>query len=203
VYFQASRFLGLSEEMGQSSQKPISPTPLPEYTIVVLGSDGVGKTSLCLHFVKGEFPETVDSSVTDSYRKMVKPHFMLDIIDISDSGNNALVDLFLRSGQGFILVYSVIDQLSFEKMETFRENIFRVKGSKDVPVMLVANKLDLKDQRVVSTEQGEKLAKQFGYPSRFSEISAREKTNVDQLFLDFATELSQTVGPTIRIRKKW
>ena len=57
----------------------------------------------------------------------------------------------MRSGEGFLLVFSVTDRTSFEEVSRFHKQILRVKDRDEFPIMLVGNKADLQPQRVVST----------------------------------------------------
>ena len=56
----------------------------------------------------------------------------------------------MRSGEGFLLVFSVTDRTSFEEVSRFHKQILRVKDRDEFPIMLVGNKADLQQQRVVS-----------------------------------------------------
>ena len=56
----------------------------------------------------------------------------------------------MRSGEGFLLVFSLTDRNSFEEIFKFHKQILRVKDRDEFPMMLVANKCDLEHQRVVS-----------------------------------------------------
>ena len=55
----------------------------------------------------------------------------------------------MRSGEGFLLVFSVTDRTSFEEVSRFHKQILRVKDRDEFPIMLVGNKADLAQQRVV------------------------------------------------------
>ncbi len=57
---------------------------------------------------------------------------------------------YMRSGEGFLLVFSLTDRNSFEEIYKFHKQILRVKDRDEFPMMLVANKCDLEHQRVVS-----------------------------------------------------
>lgn len=94
----------------------------------------------------------------------------------------------MKNGQGFVLVYSIIAQSTFNDLPDLREQILRIKESDKVPMMLVGNKADLADQRVITTEQGESLAKRFD--CHFLEVSARTKLNVDQIFYDLIRQIN-------------
>ena len=58
-------------------------------------------------------------------------------------------DLYMKNGQGFVLVYSITAQSTFNDLQDLREQILRVKDTDDVPMVLVGNKCDLEDERVV------------------------------------------------------
>jgi len=57
----------------------------------------------------------------------------------------------MRDGKGFLLVYSICDKQSFDKVQELREKILRTKDSSDVPMVIVGNKCDLEDERQVPT----------------------------------------------------
>ena len=89
----------------------------------------------------------------------------------------AMRDLYMKNGQGFVLVYSITAQSTFNDLQDLREQILRVKDTDDVPMVLVGNKCDLEDERVVGKDQGLNLARQFNNCS-FMETSAKAKIGV-------------------------
>ena len=62
---------------------------------------------------------------------------------------SAMREQYMRSGEGFLLVFSVIDRNSYEEIYKFHKQILRVKDRDEFPMILVANKCDLEHQRVV------------------------------------------------------
>ena len=84
-----------------------------------------------------------------------------------------------REGQGFVLVYSIASRATFDRLETFRQSMLRVKRSEPV-FMLVGNKCDKAYEREVSREEGAALARKFG--CEFLETSAKTAQNVERLF---------------------
>jgi len=56
---------------------------------------------------------------------------------------------YMRSGEGFLIVYSITSRPSFEEVHTFTQQILRVKDSENSPIVIVANKSDLEYERVV------------------------------------------------------
>ncbi len=65
-------------------------------------------------------------------------------------------DLYMKNGQGFILVYSITSQATFNDLMDIKDQIMRVKDiGADIPMVLVGNKNDLEDERVVGKQNGE------------------------------------------------
>lgn len=84
---------------------------------------------------------------------------------------------------GILLVYDVTDQKSFENIKTWFGNVEQ-HASEDVNKILIGNKCDWEDRRVVSKEQGQALADSLGVP--FVEASAKSNVNVEDAFLSLA-----------------
>ena len=61
---------------------------------------------------------------------------------------------YMRTGEGFLLVFSVTDRSSFDEIERFHKQILRVKDRDQFPMILVGNKCDLKNERTVSETDG-------------------------------------------------
>jgi len=126
---------------------------------------------------------------------------MLEILDTAGTEQfTAMRDLYMKNGQGFVLVYSIIAQSTFNDLSDLREQILRVKDADQVPMMLVGNKSDLGDQRVVTTDKGEELAKKFS--CAFMEASAKTKSNVDQIFHDLIRQINKLSPPPGGEKKK-
>jgi GTPase SAR1 family protein len=64
---------------------------------------------------------------------------------------SAMREQYMRSGEGFLLVFAVTDKASFDEMYKFHRQILRVKDRDEFPMLMVGNKADLEHQRVVST----------------------------------------------------
>jgi len=90
---------------------------------------------------------------------------------------------YFRGAQGILLVYDVTDRRSFESIRNW---ISQIQQHADVHVnkILVGNKCDMLDEKVVSTEEGQKLAKEFNID--FWEASAKNDINVEQSFIQIA-----------------
>ncbi|KAM7375099.1 hypothetical protein PAMA_014268 [Pampus argenteus] len=162
-----------------------------EYKVVVLGSGGVGKSALTVQFVTGTFIEKYDPTIEDFYRKEIEVDSSPSVLEILDTAGTeqfaSMRDLYIRNGQGFILVYSLVNQQSFQDIKPMRDQIIRVKRYQQVPVVLVGNKVDLEEEREVSPSEGQALAEDWGCP--FMETSAKSKTMVDELFAEIVRQM--------------
>lgn len=163
-----------------------------EYKVVMLGSGGVGKSALTVQFVTGQFAERYDPTVEDFYRKEIEVEGQPATLEILDTAGTeqfaSMRDLYIRNGQGFILVFSIVSEQSFNDIKQMRQQICRVKANDKVPIILVGNKVDLRHERQVQTSQGQALAKEWNCP--FFEASAKAKNNVDELFAQAVNEMN-------------
>merc|ERR1711990_655273 len=125
---------------------------------------------------------------------------LLDVLDTAGQEEySAMREQYMRTGEGFLLVYSITSRNSFEEISTFHQQILRVKDRDFFPVVVVANKCDLDNERQVGTHEGKDLAKHFG--CRFIETSAKQRINVDEAFGNLVREIrkynkEQTAGRT-------
>ncbi|KAM9960298.1 hypothetical protein ACTFIW_009427 [Dictyostelium discoideum] len=153
-------------------------------SLCIMGDGGVGKTAVTIQFISNHFVYYYDPTIEDSYRKQCLVDdqvYMLDILDTAGQDElTAMRDQWIRSCEGFILVYSVTSRSSFDQIQFFREQIIRVLDSDDVPIMMIGNKIDLDDERQVTFQEGKDLARCLGMS--FMEVSAKNRTNVEEVF---------------------
>lgn len=139
---------------------------------------------------------------------------MLEILDTAGTEQfTAMRDLYMKNGQGFLLVFSIASSVTLTDLIELREQILRVKDGENVrldrsgkknplwlpwlliflfqvPMVLVGNKCDLEEERMVSREQGMELSQQWG-GKPFYETSARFKINVDEVFYDLVRQINR------------
>lgn len=96
-------------------------------------------------------------------------------------------DLYIRNGQGFIIAFSLTSKQSFHDIKLIREQIVRVKGTDQVPIVLAANKMDLAE-RDVTRDEINKLASEWNVP--FIETSAKQCKNIDDLFTEIVKQMN-------------
>ncbi|KAM0754369.1 ras-domain-containing protein [Meredithblackwellia eburnea MCA 4105] len=155
---------------------------LREYKLVVVGGGGVGKSALTIQFIQSHF---------DSYRKQCVIDEEVALLDVLDTAGqeeySAMREQYMRTGEGFLLVYSITSRSSFDEIGTFHQQILRVKDKDYFPVIVVANKCDLEYERQVGGHEGRALAEHFG--CRFIETSAKQRLNVDEAFSNLVREI--------------
>lgn len=95
--------------------------------------------------------------IADSYRKQCVIDEEVALLDVLDTAGqeeySAMREQYMRTGEGFLLVYSITSRQSFEEITTFQQQILRVKDKDYFPMVVVGNKCDLEGEREV-TRQG-------------------------------------------------
>lgn len=176
-----------------------------DYKIVVLGAGGVGKSSVTVQFVQGVYVESYDPTIEDSYRKQIEVDGRACDLEILDTAGvaqfTAMRELYIKSGKGFLLVYSVTDANSLKELLALREQVLRIKDSDSVPMVLIGNKCDLDDDRVVTIDDGIAVSHEWGLVP-FYETSAMYKTNVDEAFVDVVRQIMRKEAQTSLEKKQ-
>ncbi len=156
-----------------------------ELKLVVLGTGAVGKSAVTVQFVQGVFITRYDPTIEDCYRKAMEVDGEQVVIDILDTAGTeqfgSMRDLYMKEGDGFVFVYSIVARASFTELLDMKQQLERVRDGAPVPLILLGNKADLADERVVSQESGRERAAQWG--AMFSECSAKMTTGVSEAFV--------------------
>ena len=151
---------------------------------MLLGDTGVGKSSLMFRFTEGEFKSSLIGTAGVDYKmKNIEFGGKSVKIQIWDTAGQeryrTLTKAYYRGAAGVILVYDVTDPVSFENLEYWLKKI-KKHGDENVEILLLGNKIDLINERVVTSEQSEQLAESKGVSCY--ETSAKDSINVDKAF---------------------
>ena len=164
------------------------------YKVIVVGDAGVGKTSLARRYTTGQFDESYLFTLgVDFFTKQIKLKGNLNIkLVIYDTGGQERFDfirgLYFEGAAGAVIAYDITDQRSFSRVNHWQQQVYqRCEG---VPLILVACKSDLEDQRVISTDEGQELAKQEKMV--FIESSSKDGIHVNDVFEKLATSIFQS-----------
>jgi len=154
--------------------------------IVLCGEGGVGKTSIAFRFTKGVFYETMKITVgIEHFTKIIKIDGKEVKIVLWDLGGEErfrfLAPVFLKGAKGGVFVFDVTREETFLKLEEWY-SIYRQQVG-DSPAVLVGNKIDLEEFRVILRDHAEKYAKSKGFIGYY-EVSAKNNVNIEKPFID-------------------
>jgi len=155
----------------------------------MMGGGGVGKSAITLRFIQNNFPLDYDPTIEDSYRKQIRVDEDTVVLEVLDTAGqeeySAMREQWIRYGEGFFLVYSILSRHSFDKeVHPLIRQLERVRDAEiqAIPTILFANKIDMPQSRQVTTEEGKEMAKKLG--SNFYEGSAKASLNIEEAFFD-------------------
>lgn len=153
--------------------------------LVLVGFRGVGKSSLSMQFVDGKFAR--ENEYTPTIEQTFQKNLTLNNVrfkcDLVDTAGMDEYSSFTRQASvgahGYLFVYAITSKASFEKLKQVHENLLNLIGNDNVPMVLVAQKCDLKEHQEVSEEEGRQLAEAWSCP--FVEASAKLNRNVGKV----------------------
>lgn len=159
--------------------------------LVLLGDVGAGKSSLVLRFVKGQFVEFQESTIGAAFfSQTVAVNDATVKFEIWDTAGqeryHSLAPMYYRGAAAAIIVYDMTNQASFDRAKKWVQELL-AQGNANMVMALAGNKSDLLDARKVSTEEAQAYAQENGL--FFMETSAKEATNVNELFYEIAKKL--------------
>eukprot|EP00347_Sterkiella_histriomuscorum_P017881 403347619 len=154
--------------------------------ILILGDASVGKTSLVKLYNNETFElNRICTLGVDFYTRKVKSEYSNQTYKVclwDTAGQErfrSIAHTFYKSSKAIIVAFDVTSLLSFENVVVWLKGIYQ-QASEEVVIILVGNKVDLKDQRRITFEQGRALANK--YKIRYFETSASLNYNVENMF---------------------
>ena len=181
------------EELTKEFQYELLPEDYIKYDLnfklIVVGKSGVGKTCLINKAAKNMFEENYYSTIGFEYCtfniKIDETVIRLQIWDTCGQElYRALISNYYRNSSLAILLYSIDSKDSFEDIEIWVREV-RTNSSPDVKIFLIANKVDLENERQVSKKEGEAYAKENKF-DLFIEASAKNGFNAKNVFIKAA-----------------
>ncbi|KAM3146594.1 hypothetical protein pb186bvf_001124 [Paramecium bursaria] len=166
-----------------------------KFKLVFIGDQSVGKTSIIARFVYETIPEQHQPTIgIDFLSKCINIDGKTVRLQLWDTAGQerfrSLIPSYIRDSNAAILCYDVTNLSTFENISRWLDYVKEERGS-DVLTILVANKIDVKQNRVVSQEEGAKYAKENDM--LYFECSAKEGTNITGMFKDIGITL---LGPS-------
>ncbi|KAJ7110509.1 ras family-domain-containing protein [Mycena epipterygia] len=164
-----------------------------QFNIVVLGSGGTGKIALTERFIHDTYVEKFDPTIEEQHHRQILVDGEVSPLEILDTAGSehfpSLAESYMKSADGFILVFSLTQEYSLEETKTLHKQIYQIRGPESVPIVAVGLKSDLLYEREVDSATIESLSTQWNIP--FYEASAKLKSHVDDVFEDLVRQLRQ------------
>lgn len=166
------------------------------FKVVVIGDSAVGKTQILSRFAKNEFCFDSKSTIGVEFQtRTVNINGKVIKAQIWDTAGQeryrAVTSAYYRGALGAMLVYDITKRQSFDHVARWVEEL-RAHADSSIVIMLVGNKADLVDLRMVPTEDAVEFAEDQGL--FFSETSALSGTNVESAFLKLLEEINSVVS---------
>ncbi|KAJ2853608.1 GTPase Ryh1 [Coemansia erecta] len=165
--------------------------PLGKYKLVFLGEQSVGKTSIITRFMYDTFDTTYQATIGIDF--LSKTMYLEDRtvrLQLWDTAGQerfrSLIPSYIRDSSVALVIYDITNRESFSQTSKWIDDVRAERGN-DVIIVLVGNKTDLNDSRQVSTEEGEKKARDLNV--MFMETSAKAGHHVKALFKKIAQAL--------------
>ena len=155
------------------------------FKILILGDSTVGKTCFLTRYADNTFQENQMATLGVDYKlKNVKMEdgniVKLQIWDTAGQDRfHSLTRNYFKGAHGIILLYDITTQSSFDNVSKWIKQI-KEDASEKVVIILIGNKIDLEHKRAIPTEEGEKIAEDFGLI--FFECSAKTGKNINEAF---------------------
>ena len=150
--------------------------------IIFCGDAGVGKTSIINSIMGQKFSEEYEPSIgVDFFSKTVRYNGRLIKLQIWDSAGQekfrSLIPNYIRGSAIIFLIFDVSQKISYDHLNEWLNFITNIENGG--LIIIVGNKIDLKDSREVNTEEAEKYCKDKKYD--YFEVSAKDGTNIDNM----------------------
>jgi Ras-related protein Rab-1A len=172
--------------------------------LLLIGDSGVGKSCLLLRFA--------DDTYTESYISTIGVDFKIRTVDLDSkviklqiwdtAGQErfrTITSSYYRGAHGIIVTFDVTDQESFNNVKQWLNEIDRY-ANESVNKLLVGNKCDLEEKRVVDKATAQAFADEIGIP--YIETSAKNATNVEEAFMTMAGEIKNRMAKEPQISAK-
>lgn len=190
---------------GSTAAAAASPTKMFQFKLVLLGiitqeyhnltlllgESAVGKSSLVLRFVKGQFHEYQESTIGAAFLTQTvcldDTTVKFEIWDTAGQERyHSLAPMYYRGAQAAIVVYDLTNPDTFVRAKNWIKELQR-QANPNIVIALVANKLDLAAKRSVSEDEAKAYSDENGL--LFIETSAKSGVNVNEVFVAIAKKL--------------
>jgi len=166
--------------------------------IAVLGFRSVGKSSLTIQFIEGQFVDSYEPTIENTFTKTMKvkgEEYQVTLVDTAGQDEYSIFPTqYSMDIHGYVLVYSIVEPRSLEVLQIIYEKLLDMTGKVNLPITIVGNKKDLHAERKVSIEQGKKLAETW--KASFLEASAKNNDSVTDIFSSILLQIEKSDSST-------
>ncbi|KYN03365.1 GTP-binding protein Rheb like protein, partial [Cyphomyrmex costatus] len=170
--------------------------PPKQRKIAIMGYRSVGKSSLSIQFVEGQFVDSYDPTIENTFTKSTRVNsqdYELKLVDTAGQDEYSIFPTqYSMDIHGYVLVYSITSAKSFEIVQIIYDKLLDITGKLHVPIVLVGNKTDLYVDRMITTDQGKRLANSWN--AAFLETSAKQNESVADIFHTLLKEIEKANG---------
>ena len=158
---------------------------------LLIREQAVGKSSLINQYIEGKFEENLLCAAgLDLKKKIIKINDKSVKLMIYDSAGHerfrTLSKNQINSSKGILIVYDVTEKESFEALNFWMKS-FKENANKDAICLIIGNKIDLKEKRIIEYNEGKNFAEKYGV--KFIETSAKSAEGVNEAFYSVAKEI--------------
>uniref|UniRef100_A0A672FB76 small monomeric GTPase n=1 Tax=Salarias fasciatus TaxID=181472 RepID=A0A672FB76_SALFA len=162
-----------------------------QFKLVLLGESAVGKSSLVLRFVKGQFHEFQESTIGAAFLTQTvcldDTTVKFEIWDTAGQERyHSLAPMYYRGAQAAIVVYDITNEESFVRAKNWVKELQR-QASPNIVIALAGNKADLANKRALDFQDAQSYADDNSL--LFMETSAKTSMNVNEIFMAIAKKL--------------
>ena len=170
--------------------------------IALLGDAAVGKTSLRRRFMGKSFTNqhlmTIGADFSTTKLQISGTTVTYQLWDIAgEHSYNKLRSQFYKGVRGALCVFDITREESYHNLASWINELWQHNGDGEVPIILLGNKSDLRDDASISAENAQEYAKQIEqrmnkpFQVTYLDTSAKTGVNVDKAFQMLGEEILQ------------
>ena len=192
------------------SQRNTLKEEIVELKVILLGDVGVGKTNIISRYLSGEFNPSLNPTVGSSYgEKRIKKEgitYLLKVWDtVGQEKYNSITKLFVQGSHIIILVYSIDNLHSFQKLDFWHNFIKNTLKDDTYILAVIGNKRDLYENELVSEDEGKKYAEKMN--ANYALLSAKtDRQNIinffDILLNEYINKFGKNTNLSISLERK-
>lgn len=185
------------------SDLPSQPNP-NVIKLMVVGDDAAGKTCFVLQWAEGGFNNThIPTLGVDFKDRLVKVHRKEFLVELWDTAGSERFDdvtsQFYNNMEGYLIMFDLTDYNSFKNVEKWMSKV--KDQAKNPPIVLVGNKSDLDDRRLIKGARVKAFAKQMGV--HYYESSGKFNSQIDEPMEDLCAQALARRKELTVLRKKF